>query len=445
MPHVCLVPFVGFRIRNDALRESGARLPGLRQRAHALAQLPALGLLTLAGLNPPEWTSSYHPAASADDEFVQSIVVSRPDLVAVSALTASIDEAYRFCEIMQESGVKVVLGGLHATACPEEAQQLGIPVAIGEGEAIWRQILSDAKVGRLRSQYRATGGRSPHVWPQPRFDLPGHRIPRYTVQTQRGCPFACEFCAASRLLGPFREKPAVNLRQEMASIAAIDPSPVVELADDNTFAGRRDPNELFDVLSSANARWFTESDWRIGERPDVLERLASAGCVQVLIGIESLVFRYPGMGVKQVELQRMLRAVERIQWHGVAVNACFIVGAEGETRTSLDRLVQFLSSSEFADVQITLETPFPGTELRRRLGTTGRLLPRRDWSNYTLFDVTCQPDSMTVADLETGFRDVLAQVHSESEARRRAILRRQIWSRNPRLRSLRTEEMILHD
>ncbi|HUE70986.1 MAG TPA: B12-binding domain-containing radical SAM protein, partial [Pirellulaceae bacterium] len=222
---------------------------------------------------------------------------------------------------------------------------------------------------------------------------------------------------------------AAAICRELAQITSRTPRPLLELADDNTFAGNRDPHELFDALSAAGARYFTEADWRIGERPEVLSGLAASGCAQVLMGIESLVFRYPGMGAKQTELRRIVEAVERVQAAGVAVNGCFIVGAEGETRGSLDRLANFILDSPLAEVQLTLQTPFPGTGLYRRLRDQGRLLPERDWSHYTLFDVTYQPDAISVAELEQGFRDVVQAVFSQEAAARRSQNRRAILRR----------------
>lgn len=113
----------------------------------------------------------------------------------------------------------------------------------------------------------------------------------------------------------------------------------------------------------------------------------------------------------------------------MVVNACFIVGAEGETRASLDRLASFIEKSDFGEVQLTLQTPFPGTKLFDRLEKEGRLLTNRDWSHYTLFDVTFQPDILSVSELERGFRDVLSHVFSSEAAVRRKELRRQIWRR----------------
>ncbi|MGE5192271.1 MAG: DUF4070 domain-containing protein, partial [Deltaproteobacteria bacterium] len=118
---------------------------------------------------------------------------------------------------------------------------------------------------------------------------------------------------------------------------------------------------------------------------------------------------------------------------GIAVNGCFIVGADGEARASLDRLVQFILESPLADVQITLQTPFPGTTLHRRLQQEGRLLADRGWPHYTLFDVAFQPDRMTVQELEVAFRDVLRNVFARDAAVKRDRLRRQIWRGNARL------------
>lgn len=151
--------------------------------------------------------------------------------------------------------------------------------------------------------------------------------------------------------------------------------------------------------------------------------------MQVLVGIESIVFRYPGMGGKRAELDRIMDAVCAVQEAGVVVNGCFIVGADGESDESLDRLVTFILDSSLAEVQITLQTPFPGTMLYNRLARQGRLIEERDWSFHTLFDVTYRPDSMTVPQLEAGFRRVLQAVFSPAANERRTQIRKSIWRR----------------
>ena len=424
----------GFRVREEGLAELGMSLPGLRPRARAIAALPPLGLLTLAGMTPDPWSMSLHEAPEVSDALIEQIVRERPTLVAISALTASIIEAYRLADALRSEGIRVVLGGLHVTACPDEARRHADAIVIGDGEPVWPDVLTDAEAGRLAPVYRASRPFDLSETPLPKLDLLGpSERPRYTLQATRGCPFACDFCAASRLLGPFRAKPAERIRAELEAINAIDPTPFIELADDNTFARGGPHDGMLEAFAESGARWFTEADWRLGENPAVLERLAAAGCVQVLVGLESLVHEHRGMGAKKTSMERMMDAVEAIQASGVAVIGCYIVGSDGETPESIERLRAFLDQDPCADAQITLLTPFPVTALRRRLHAEGRLLPDRDWSHHTLFDVTYRPDRIPPDELSAAFRGLIADAFGEEPTKRRRTIRRSTWARHPLL------------
>jgi radical SAM superfamily enzyme YgiQ (UPF0313 family) len=330
------------------------------------------------------------------------------------------------------------LGWLHATACPEEAAGHCDAVAVGDGEAVWPCVLHDVEYDNLQRLYRPAVPFDLAHSPLPRLDLLGAKPPRFTLQTQRGCPLACEFCGASRLLGPFREKPIERIAAELDAIVFRSSRPLLELADDNTFVRRHDVDAMLDLFAQRQVRYFTEADWRLGElgdQPALLQRLAASGCVQVLIGLESLIFRYPGMGAKQAEMSRIIDAIRAIQDAGVCAIGCFIVGCDGETPASLDRLARFIDDSPLADVQLTIQTPFPGTALHRRLQREGRLLAERGWSYCTLFDVAFQPDRMSIAELESGFQALVRQVFGAEATARRARIRKQVWRNNPRLRS----------
>lgn len=432
MPHVTFVTLAGFRVADPQLLDLGLSLPGFVDRAAALARLPALGLITLAGMFPEDWTCSYHAPAQVDAELLHKISTEAPDLVAISALTPSVLEAYRLSDSLRERQLTTVLGGLHVSVCPQEARQHTDCIVIGSAEPVWLQVLQDLEQGELQPVYRTSRSGTMQNWPLPRFDLLG-TVQRYTLQTQRGCPFACDFCGASRLLDTFQEKPLEHIRRELEVITRLRPRTLLELADDNTFAGSRDAVALIETLGSFGVRWFTEADWRLGERTELLPHLAASGCMQVLTGLESLVFRYPGMAAKEADLERMLAACEALQSAGVCVNACFIVGAEGETAASIERLTEFLLQAPFAEVQVTLQTPFPGTGLYHKLSQAGRMLPDRDWSHYTLFDVTYQPDLLTVRELETYFRELIAHVYGPAATARRKQIRHTIWRNNRRL------------
>ncbi len=98
---------------------------------------------------------------------------------------------------------------------------------------------------------------------------------------------------------------------------------------------------------------------------------------------------------------------------------------DGETPQTLADLADFILSCPAADVQVTLQTPFPGTPLRRRLLREGRLL-QRPWGAYTLFDVTFVPERMTAAELESGFEQLVREVYSPQAQQMRATIRREV-------------------
>ncbi len=410
--------------------ELGMSLPALASRAAAIASLPPLGLLTLGALTPDGWAVSLHECEGDVAKLAHRLALDRPDVAAISALTPSIHDAYALADALRAEGVRVVIGGLHATAEPEEASRRADAVVVGDGEPVWPGVLADAGADRLRPVYRAERPFDLRSAPVPRYDLmDGRSRPRYTIQTARGCPLACDFCGASRLLGPFREKPVELVERELLALTGAHGARTIELADDNTFVGRRDPLPLLAAFERSGVRWFTEADWRMGERPALLDRLAASGCVQVLIGVETIVPRHAGMGAKAAPLPRVMDAVAAIQDRGVAVIGCFVVGGDGEDFESLHALAEFLVEAPFADVQLTLQTPFPGTGLRERLAREGRLLADRGWEACTLFDVAFRPDRLSVEQLESGFRSLLRMVFAPGSSERRAHLRRRIWGR----------------
>jgi len=319
------------------------------------------------------------------------------------------------------------LGGLHVTAMRKEAQAHADAVVLGEGEPVWTRLVRDFEAGRLQPIYDARGQAfSLADSPMPRYDLlEPDRYNRLTVQTQRGCPFDCEFCAASIRLSPgFRTKPLDRVTAEIDEIRRIWPRPFIELADDNSFADRKRGLRLAEAMGRADVRWFTETDLSVAYDEDLLDALEQSGCQQVLIGFES-----PQQGAldsleqrsnwKHRQWRRYLEAVDRIQSRGISVNGCFILGLDGSGPQSFGEVLRFIRESGLSEVQITVLTPFPGTPLYRRLAREGRLLQPTAWERCTLFDVNFRPTGLSAEELESGFLDLAKQVYSDEETSRR--------------------------
>jgi radical SAM superfamily enzyme YgiQ (UPF0313 family) len=427
-----LIAMSGVRAHNPELTALGLTLPGFVERNKVIASLPSLGLLTLAGLTPAEVETRYLEVPDLKDV---AGVPEEFDVVAISSFSAQIHEAYELADRYRLLGTRVILGGLHVTALPDEGRRHADAVVFGEGEPVWPEIIADllAPGGELKHTYDARDLNYTFAdSPIPRFDLLDiERYNRLTVQTQRGCPFRCEFCAASIRISPTHKiKPVEHIITEIHAIKALWKRPFVEFADDNTFVNKAHSKQLLRALADEDVRWFTETDLSVADDDELLDMLRDAGCAEILIGFESTTFS----GVDGIEqranwkakrVDTYLEAIRKIQDRGVRVNGCFILGLDGTGPESFDQIWEFVQISGLYDVQITVQTAFPGTPLYTRLKNEGRILRDEAWELCTLFDVNFQPAKMTVAELEAGLRTLGSRIYSDGcTQKRRSDFRR---------------------
>lgn len=429
----------GVRCRNEELMAIGLTLPGFVERSKVIASLPSLGLLTLAGMTPESIGVGYVEVPEPNR------LVELPgdfDVVAISSFTAQIKEAYALADRYREVGVKVLMGGLHVTARPDEALQHADSVLLGEGESLWPQMMADLQANRLQPRYDARALNFDFAQsPMPGFELLDiAKYNRITVQTQRGCPFNCDFCGASIRLNPrFKAKPVDRVIAEIHRIKESWSNPFIEFADDNTFADKTRGRELVRALIPEGLRWFTETDVSVARDTELLAMMKDAGCAQILIGLESpnssgLDGLEHKANWKLKQRDSYLRAIETIQDAGITVNGCFVLGLDGQDTTSFDAVFDFVRASGLYEVQITVMTAFPNAPLYDRLKATGRLIDPEAWEACTLFDVNYLPEKMSVTELETGFRELGRRIYDTGfiEERRRRFFERQSELRRAR-------------
>lgn len=425
MKRIGLIAMSGVRAHNPELTRLGLTLPGFVERNKIIASLPSLGLLTLAGLTPSRFQVEYHEIAdlrSKDD------LPDHFDLVAISTFTAQLKEAYDVADFYRARQIPVVMGGITVSALAHEALAHCTTVVVGEGEPLWPQVLQDFERGCLKPLYvqSPSGQFDLREAPMPRFALLSpEKYNRLTVQTSRGCPHRCEFCASSILLTPrYKVKPVEKVLAEIHAIKEIWPRPFIEFADDNSFVYREHFKELLRALQRENLRWFTEADIRVADDDELLGLMRDSGCQQVLIGLETP--RRQSLDGLELKSNWKLRrldsyraAISRIQSHGITVNGCFILGLDGDTPEVFDDVYNFVRESELYEVQITFLTAFPGTPLYQRLKREGRILKENAWELCTLFDINIQPRNMTVAELQNGFLELARKLYSASETNER--------------------------
>jgi radical SAM superfamily enzyme YgiQ (UPF0313 family) len=421
-----LLAMSGVRAHDAELTALGLTLPGFVERSKVIASLPSLGLLTLAGLTPTGIDVTY---VEVPDVLPEPWLPGEFDAVAISSFSAQIKEAYELADRYRAAGTTVLLGGLHVTALPHEAAAHADAIALGDGEPSWPAMMRDLLHQELKPLYDAR--QKPFSLaqsPAPRYELlDPEKYNRLTVQTSRGCPFDCEFCAASIRLHPsYRVKPVDLVIRDIHAIKEVWPRPFIEFADDNTCAARGHARRLVRALLHEDVRWFTETDISVADDLELLHLMRDSGCAQVLIGLEAptrnALERVETKGNwKARQFDRYLGAIERIQSCGITVNGCFVLGLDGAGLESFEAVRRFVEESGLYEVQITVQTAFPGTPLYERLHRQGRILRDGAWELCTLFDVNFRPARMTVAQLKGGLRRLAAELYSAevTTARRR--------------------------
>ena len=442
-----LIAMCGVRIATERLAEAGVTLPQFVNRGEVVASLPSLGLLTVAALTPDDVEVEYLEvdALPGADEPLQTF-----DLVGISSFTARINDAYALADRYRKLGIPVVLGGIHVTLLPDEAAQHADSIVVNGAEGAWPRLVEDFRLGKMKPRYDglASDVFEAGNYAAPRFEFLRDRpYNRLTVQTSRGCPLNCEFCAASlRLTSSFQQKSVARCVSEIQHAKEVTSHPFFELADDNTFVNKKWGKRFLKGVAPLGIRWFTETDISVADDIELLDLMAESGCKQMLIGLESPTAKaLDGIDPNNWKRRRhgeYLRAIERIQSRGISVNGCFILGLDTDTPEIFEAVRDFVARSGLLEVQVTVMTPFPGTPLHARLAREGRLLRERYWDRCTLFDVNYQPRNMTVDELESGLRWLFSETYNEREfARRKRHYMEIVKRRTPRTASGRHDEV----
>jgi radical SAM superfamily enzyme YgiQ (UPF0313 family) len=387
------------------------------------SRFPPLGLGLVAALTPSDWT------VELIDENFERFQYRDADLVGITAFTSAANRAYEIAVAYRQANVPVVMGGIHASACAEEASRYVDAVVVGEAESVWPGVLSDAEAGRLKPIYRGAWreiSRLPHV----RRDIYPKGYEFASVQTSRGCPLDCDFCSVTSFNGRrYRRRPPEEVLDELERIE----HELLFFVDDNIIGyggpARDMALRLFRgmVERGLTKQWFCQASINIGDDPEVLEWAGRAGCRMVFLGLEADDSAALAAVNKRLNLKRGADAYaatfDRIHQAGIAVLGAFVFGMDGDTPTKLRRRAEFIVNSGVDVMQCTALTPLPGTQLFERLRQEGRLLYGdypADWDRFSLTEVVYRPDEMAAAEMSAVMRECMARVYDMSVLKQKA-------------------------
>lgn len=399
-----------------------------------------VGLMIAAAVMPPHW----------DIELVDECVLDTPhapradvDLVAISAMTTQAKRAYVMADAYRRLGVPVVMGGIHASALPEEALQHCDAVCRGDAESTLPHLIADfeKKLSAFSGQQSACGDASCGVaglrpvydWAAfdtapiatPRKDVinPADYLVANPIQTTRGCPHNCNFCTTPAVFGrKFRQRAVADIVEEMRAVGAQQKPWCFIFADDNFGGDQEWALELCEALRPLDIAWAAQCDILISRNDRLLRAMRASGCQGLILGLESpKQDTLAEAGKRFVKSDTYAWRIRKIQSYGISLWGAFMFGFDHDTWRDCQAACRFAQRMDLAMACFPVLTPYPGTGFFEQFRREGRLRTL-DWEKYNGASVVYEPKQMAPKQLRHAQMAAFAEFYSPRSALRRLKL-----------------------
>jgi len=335
------------------------------------------------------------------------------DLVGITCYTMTAPRVYEIADEFRKRGKKIVLGGYHPTALPEEAGQHADSIIMGMAEASWPKLLEDAEKGKLKPIYERNTSFDMEDVPPLRRDLIKHNPILGAVQSTKGCSNKCEFCAISSFCQHgVRQRPIKNVVEEIMQM----PNKMYVIHDPHLTVNRKYAKELFRELikNKVNKSWVANGTTNIlgGADEEFLTLARKSGCVEWFVGFESM-SQAALNGIKKThnKVENFKKMIKKVHDHSMTVQGGIIFGFDEDTPDIFDTTLDKINELEIDVLEINILTPYPGTPLYDRLNKDGRIFTK-DWTRYNQVDIVFEPKNMTKEELYEGTRYVAKEFYS---------------------------------
>ncbi len=343
------------------------------------ASFPPLGLITVAALLPASWEKRL---VDMNVQLLTERDLEWADYVFVSAMVAQRDATRALVARCKEKGIPVVAGGPLFVGEWQSFPEIDHFV-LGEGEVALPEFLDDLSRGSLRRVYEAEGFADMKRSPVPMWSLVDFRhYSSMCIQYSRGCPFDCEFCNITALLGRRpRTKTAEQIVAELDALYAAGWREGVFFVDDNLIGNKRDlkENTLPALIAWRQGKigygFQTEVSINLIDDAELMDMMVAAGFERVFVGIETPDEQSLAECNKvQNKGRDLVAAVQTMHEAGLEVQGGFIVGFDSDTPSIFQQQIEFIQKSGIVTAMVgLLQAPY-GTRLYERLKKEGRLM-----------------------------------------------------------------------
>jgi radical SAM superfamily enzyme YgiQ (UPF0313 family) len=383
----------------------------IRKKAGA----PPLGLLTVAAMLPPKWEKRLVDLNAMD---LTEEALQWADYVFISAMIVQRASVKAILERCKNVGATVVAGGPLFTMEHEQFPDVDYFV-LNEAEETLSPFLRDLVEGRARRVYSSSEFPDIHQTPVPLWKLANlKQYDTIPIQFSRGCPFNCDFCNVTALLGHRpRTKTAAQIIAELDSLYALGWRKSIFFVDDNFIGNKKQiKSEVLPALiewrkGKTGMPFSTEASINLADDPELLRLMVQAGFDTVFVGIET-----PNeeslteCSKSQNKGRDLVESVKQLQRAGLQVQGGFIVGFDNDASTIFQQQIDFIQKSGIVTAMVGLLQAPLGTRLYDRMQKEGRLV--NEFSGDNVDGSTNIIPRMGLKSLQEGYRRILDQIYA---------------------------------
>ena len=388
------------------------------------ATLPPLGLLTVASMLPKEWSKRVVDTGVAH---LSEKDLDWADMAFVGSMAVQRESSRRVIHRCKKAGLIVVAGGPLFTNEYDQFDEVDHFV-LNEAELTLPPFLKDFTDGCAQRVYRTDEFCDIKQTPLPQLDLIDMgRYASMSIQFSRGCPFRCDFCNVTALLGYHPRVKTVD--QVIAELDVIYNSgwrSQIFFVDDNFIANKK---YLKTQLLPAIIEWqktkrglplYTEASINLADDEELMKLMFEAGFDMVFIGIETPDKKSLAECDKKQNINRdLVASIQKIQNTGLQVQGGFIVGFDNDTHSIFEKQIEFIQKSKIVTAMVGLLNAPCGTKLYERLKQEGRISGEITGDNVD--GTTNIVPKMGMETLLKGYQSILSEIYSPKHYYKRVI------------------------